>query len=279
VPNNSIPFPLIYQDKNPRKPPIPEVEAVLSQTSKEIQGVVQCLNKKKAPMNFHKMDIARLKCLKDKGLVVISSDKGGEFVVLENAKYQDAMTKHLADPKTYRRVSFNDPAKIEERLNEQWNKVCKARKLPKQIADHYKSTNSKFATVRGLIKTHKDGPEIQIRPIVNLHNSPTYKLTHFLSSLLQPLFKTCEYQIENTIQLMEKLDAILSASFSSFQYPISLDIKSMYTSIPTIEAIAVVMTRLSRSDLNLHTLLPVDIKALLDTIFGNSFVTFGGKYI
>jgi hypothetical protein len=149
-----------------------------------------------------------------------------------------------------------------------------SRDLPKSIARHYRTSNSRFATIRGLLKTHKPGPDISIRPIVNIKPSPVYKLTWLLFSILRPLASTSAYSLKSSTQLIEFIRAHTPEDIRSHPYPFSLDVKNMYTSIPPDGAVRVAMTRLSESQICLYGLHTSDIERLLSTILNSSFLIF-----
>jgi hypothetical protein len=188
------------------------------------------------------------------------------------------MEAHLDDAQVYRRMFLFDKNKIEFRLNKTWENISNSKNFPKRMVEHYKTSNSCFANIRGLIKTHKmDEDLLQIRPIVNTRGSPTHKLSFLMFHILQPLHKTLKYQINSSSSMVESLKLIPREVLLEYKYPISLDIKSMYTSIPVHEAIEVVKSRITQENFDLLNMSPDDIGCILKSIFDNSYVSFRGK--
>jgi len=91
--------------------------------------------------------------------------------------------------------------------------------------------NPSAPSIKGLIKLHK--PEQPIRPVVNWRGAPAYKLAQLFTNkirLIAPLPHT--YTVSNTRELINKLE---STQISLHYSLASLDISSLYTSVPMKE--------------------------------------------
>ena len=72
--------------------------------------------------------------------------------------------------------------------------------------------------------------------------------------------------------------SLRSEVLRSYSYPFSLDVKDMYTSIPSKEAIDLLYHKLCQDNFCYQGLLPIDIKELLGVLFDNNFLRFGNLY-
>ena len=66
--------------------------------------------------NLSREEHSTLKQLRNKSLVLLPSDKGGEFCCLSEDQYQRAANEHLSD-QTYRQVRTIKVDTVERRLN------------------------------------------------------------------------------------------------------------------------------------------------------------------
>jgi hypothetical protein len=86
-------------------------------------------------------------------------------------------------------------------------------------------------TIKGLIKLHKiDQP---VRPVVNWHSAPTYKLYKlFALKIKQLTLLPYSFNIKNTTELIQELKRTPITPTSVFA---SLDITNIYSNIPIRE--------------------------------------------
>jgi hypothetical protein len=97
--------------------------------------------------------------LKEKGLKVVPSDKGGDLCVVRELDYDKALNDHLVNSEIYRRVTIRKIDKIEEKVNSVWRNVCSRNKIPRRIQNMYMSTCCNFASINAVVKTHKSSNE------------------------------------------------------------------------------------------------------------------------
>ena len=104
-------------------------------------------------------------------------------------------------------------------------------------------------SIKGLIRIHK--PEQPIRPIVNWHHAPAYKLARLFKDKiyqLAPLLNT--FNLKNTKELIQKLEDTPWAPHFKLA---SLDIKNLYPSIPTKETKTILEGTLKKYYINPQT--------------------------
>ena len=148
-------------------------KCIYSRCKRVIQGVDF------APPNHNLTpdEMAILTILKSKPFLYLPSDKGGEFCVIESTTYSQLGYEHLSDRSSYTRISHLTPKTLESRINSTWKKVAHEHALPNYITRSFITSNSNIPRFYHLIKTHKPGPTLKIRPIVSNSNGPTKKIT------------------------------------------------------------------------------------------------------
>jgi hypothetical protein len=191
-------------------------------------------------------------------------------------EYVEAVNMHLQGP-SYRRIARLDPCKIEFKINEVWKTICKNRNIPKHINDHYSMCSSKIPLFKGLIKTHKTGNLLKIRPIVNCINGPSYKMSWFLQKLLQKYALTTTYSITRSDVLIGNLRFLSSNQLEEYSYPMSLDVVDMFTSIPSYDSVNLLFDLLVRDNFEYFGLMPSDIRKLLLVVLENNYFQFANK--
>ena len=138
----------------------------------------------------------------------------------------------------------------------------------------YVTTNSELPVFYHLLKTHKEGPQLKIRPIISNRRGPTHKISWLLAQLLKPLLKTVPAHLENSKELLDAISSMSGETLKKFSYPFSLDVASLYTSVPTTEAIHIVKERLEREHKHLIPFDPEQIVEMLTVITQNTYFRF-----
>ena len=86
-----------------------------------------------------------------------------------------------------------------------------------------------------LNKTHKTGPDIKTRPIVSNINGTT--ILWLLANALKPMLKNVPAHLENSLEFIKCIQAGDLTTNKTLPYPCSLNVVSLYTTIPIQEAI------------------------------------------
>jgi hypothetical protein len=107
----------------------------------------------------------------------------------------------------------------------------------------------------GLPKIHKDG--VPIRPIISAVNTYNYNLAKYLDKILKPLVKD-DFMIKDTFDFVNKISTITIDIIMA-----SLDIKSLFTNIPTTETIEIILDEAFKDTELFHGLTRDDLKKLL----------------
>ncbi|MEL7308719.1 MAG: reverse transcriptase domain-containing protein, partial [Pseudomonadota bacterium] len=265
-----------YKDEIAQPPKYPDFERKLARIN---ETITKCLNSVERGRNSNLLPTERktLAQLKNKNFRYLPSDKGGEFCVIENERYVDIGKEHLNDSEIYSRIATISTKTIELRVNKVWKEIAKKNNLNFNITRRYVSTNTDLAHFYFLIKTHKLSNSLKIRPIVSNINCPTTKISWLLDKALKPLIEKVPAHLENTSDLLKRLESLNDKAM--YSYPVSLDVVSLYTSIPQKGVVDVVYKIMSECSYSFHELHPGDIVELLNVVLNNNYFIFeGGIY-
>ena len=211
--------------------------------------------------NLSRSERNSIKEMKQDDNIYISSDKGGEMVVIPEVHYHALAMEHLNDGNTYEQLS-NDPTRHEElSINDLWKSTEASSMLPKSMIEKLKSRHSTISQFYFLPKTHKS--KLAVRPIVSSIGSPCEKMAWLLQQILKHFISEVPAHLESTQQLLSRLGA-LSPNQLTGKMPISLDVVSLYTNIDTQEAMTIISQLLRRKFH--HSVWGISIDVILDIL-------------
>jgi hypothetical protein len=127
-----------------------------------------------------------------------------------------------------------------------------------------------------LVKTHKPGPELKIRPIVSSRGGPTERISWLLTTILSPLLRGIPTHMPDSDHLMRAVLAAPPRDRLQHQHQCSFDVEALYTSVPREDALAVVREKLATA----ATPAPLeagDVIELLRAVFTLTFFHFDGR--
>ena len=269
---NGIPkYPL--RDEIMQPPKYPDFERKLSRMNENIQKSLNSVNRGKAT-NLLPSERRTLEQLKNKDLMCLPSDKGGEFCIIERARYIQIGKEHLSDTNLYQEVPSMTAKTIENKINKIWKLIAQKNNLGFVLIKGHTSSNTDLARFYFLIKTHKVGHALKIRPIVSNINCPSTKMSWLLDKILKPLIQHIPSHLDNTAHLVSRLKQIPPGTVQSHNYPCSLDVVSLYTSIPHEGAVEVVEDMMLEHNYTFHNFNAHDVCNLLLAVLENNFFSF-----
>jgi hypothetical protein len=110
--------------------------------------------------------------------------------------------------------------------------------MSKETYDSIVPCGSRAGIMYGLPKIHKDG--VPIRPIISACGTYNYKLAKYLVQILTPLISNSKYIIKDTFDFVNKVSKL---PINNNQIMISFDVESLFTNIPTLETIEIILER------------------------------------
>ena len=182
--------------------------------------------------------------LKEKKIIIFTTDKSGKFAVDSPENYEKAILKH-----TEKDIEIKDEGKIkqiENRMNQhmrQFNKmfqVGKNNEHEQRVVAATISSNTPAPPMYGLRKDHKptesevEGPPV--RPVCGANEAPNSRLSNFLSRILNDYCNVAEIKTEC------KSGEEMKAAFEKYNNEeednnkkrckvISMDVKALYPSM------------------------------------------------
>ena len=154
-----------------------ELESKLQRIHHKLQTTLKELQPQRKWSNISHVEKKVIKELKEKNYICLPSDKGAEFCVIQQDTYTRVALAHLNDSSTYQKVPRMSAKTVENKVNATWKKICLQNDTPSFVRKSFIAGNTDLPRFYHLIKTHKTGPAIKIRPIVSNTNGPTQRLS------------------------------------------------------------------------------------------------------
>ena len=172
---------------------------------------------------------------KRKDIIITNADKGGAVVIMDVEKYINEANRQLSDKCNYEKLQ-EDPTRQQSNLvNNSIDRFKKENLISNKLADGLKSVNPKTPKFYISPKIHKENNPG--RPVINSINCHTSEISRFVDHHLQPLVREIPSYIKDKNDFINKID---NFDVPPNTYPVTMDVKSLYTSIPNNEGIALV---------------------------------------
>lgn len=262
-------------------PTSPHLLIALRQAYHSFQKAIT--NKRYRPDASKSLSTGEKQCLrtlrsKTDQLIMLPSDKGGEFCVVKKQDYVSAVTVLLSDRSTYRPLARYNVKTTEKFLNDLWRNVCSRRGLPVYVCRRFISTCARVPPLYALVKTHKSADSLLVRPIINTRGSPNYNLCWLLNHIITPLVKFASFTICDSDALITQLRDLDCDRILEYSYPASLDVVNMFTSIPVDDSIQCIIQMADHHNLQTYGLLNEDLALLLKAALNSNYFTFEGVH-
>ena len=259
-------------------PTNPDTEGKLRRLYHAVMTIVESQPPRARWSNLPREETRALRALRNKPVALMPSDKGGEFCAVSSETYRELGRSHLADTTTYRPVPRMTAKTVEGKINCAWKAVCRERAIPWRCERSFISSSTRLATFHHVIKTHKPGPELRIRPIVASRGSPTEKIAWLLKSILSPLLNNVPTHLPDSEHLMTAVLNTETSVRTQHQHQCSLDVEALYTSTPVDEALNAVRAKLLSGAAAIpEPLRTEDVIELLGTAFSLTYFHFEGQ--
>ena len=119
---------------------------------------------------------------------MLQADKGRVTVVMDKTDYFDKMDALINDKQTYEELKCDATPALQRKLNSKILMLKKIYAINTQCYYRLRYSVPQPLKLYGLPKLHKPGE--LIRPIGSFCGSPTYQLSRYLTTILQPLILT-----------------------------------------------------------------------------------------
>ena len=111
-----------------------------------------------------------------------------------------------------------------------------------------------------------------------MSNSPAKKLLWLISFLTKPLLDLIPAHLKSSQELMERITSLPNQQRLHYNFPISLDVEALYTSIPPEAATKNLTNTLNAQNFTYYNLIPEDIESLLKIILSNAYFFYNQKF-
>lgn len=171
----------------------------------------------------HTQDFLR----QNKNLMVTNSDKGSVTIIAEKSDYEDKMVTLLQGDE-YEIISSDITEKCQKTNNRLVSKLCKEKFIDVVERKRLTTYTATAPRIFAQFKYHKPGNPV--RPIVSTINSPAYKLSRYLATVLRKAFNEPKFNIKNS---MEFLQRVKKTRIDPNNVLVSFDVVNCFSNIPT----------------------------------------------
>ena len=183
-------------------------------------------------------DLKIVKTLKQKNCYYLKADKGNTVVIMEKQDYYDRVSR-LIETGPYLKVTRN-PLNKSIADTKLALKSCPNLIDPK-LRQNLQNPNPTVPRLYCLPKIHKPGKSV--RPIVSAINSPTQKISEWLTQK----FKNLDFPSSSITNTSDLVNKIKNLTLKPSQILVSFDVTSLFPSIPIPKAIDVLKTTLQQN--------------------------------
>ena len=170
--------------------------------------------------------------LKSNGVISLKADKGGAVVLMNETDYINKMKDHLKDEQVYKIIPKDITDTIQGNVKSIINTMVSNNELTQAHGNSLIQRDSKAPRAYGQIKIHK--PNKPVRIIVNVQNSPTHRLSKFVTRNIRKYNDHLEHAVKNSYEFIEELNKV---ELTGNEQLVSFDVTSMYTNIPVKKAL------------------------------------------
>ncbi|CAH3130034.1 unnamed protein product [Pocillopora meandrina] len=190
---------------------------------------------------------------------------------MDKTDYHDKMAL-VNDKQTYEELKRDPAPALQCKLNSTLLTLKKTNAIDTQRYYRLRCSVPQPPKLYGLPKLHKPG--FPMRPIVSFCGSPTYQLSKYLTTILQPLTDKSRRKLQSTEDF---INATKTVQIPDDYKLVSFDVKSLFTSIPLQLALQCTETAILQSSDPLP--LPTeDIMDLLNLCLTSTYFHCNGKH-
>ncbi|XP_047490948.1 uncharacterized protein LOC125040440 [Penaeus chinensis] len=166
---------------------------------------------------------------RDESVVIASADKSGGVVMIDSTDYITKIEVLLSEVSTYRKARTGNADARSLEFNRAARKILRCSEKGKKALLHLFEETPRTPTIRGNIKTHKEGNPA--RPITNGTGSAPHRLAKkIVAPLASALNSISGCHLSNTTDMMAKLQNV----WMRCKKLVSFDVKSLFTNVPIV---------------------------------------------
>ena len=177
-------------------------------------------------------------------------DKGTGVVVMDSDEYYSKLDVIVNDSSKFKKLSFpDDYAKASLIISKQRSVSYYVNTylkddygFDKKFRANLTQTGCQPGKLYGQVKVHKPGHPL--RPVVSMIGTPEYELAKFLDTFIKPNIPN-DFMLSSTSEFIDKLKF---SSVQGHESMVSFDVCSLFTNVPLLETINIVVDRVYGKD-------------------------------
>ncbi|XP_068099729.1 uncharacterized protein [Hyperolius riggenbachi] len=229
----------------------PSIETYIKSVKFDIQRNQQMIPTRN---NLTRRERTCLQDLKNNDRIIIKpADKGGAVVIMNYQDYSSGIRAMLADSTSYTCIQSDPTPSTLRKLHGLLDLAISNRWISDKEYEYLLPKFPQRPVIYGLPKVHKGTAPLKFRPIISGTDSVTQPLARFVDFHLQPLVQSLPAYLKDTGHFLQRLTAIEEVSDEMLLC--TMDISSLYTSIPNSEGLKAVKHFLSKKE---EKLLPAE---------------------
>ena len=209
---------------------------------------------KTVPHNINKAELAAIKSLKNNPNIVLKKyDKGRGICVMSTKDYIAEGYRQLYNPKSYLELDYDMTTDTAKMISDVVSEMYLSKEIDKALTSYLDPNDSleKNTPVFFMLpKIHKQPPagsKFIGRPVISHCGCPLNRISEFLDKYLLPQVQISPLYLKDTADTIRKVEKLKLPNNIILA---SIDIKSMFTSVPQNEAFEVAMETLANLDAN-----------------------------
>ena len=148
----------------------------------------------------------------------------------------------ISDVEKFRRCDSNQTNLVKDKLNKLINELKKD--SPHLYYKLRRVGDYKNGHLYGLPKIHKNADDPPLRPIISMCDTVTHEISQYLNSIIRPYIDTRHMVSSGDEILVDFQDRTIERN----QKLVSLDVTSLFTNVPVIPTINLILEKMYRSD-------------------------------
>ena len=276
--NHFTPFEVLVDtiDKSEMYRSTPERKSIFLSNLKHIaHSTFENINNNRLPPNLPKNQLKALKDLsKDENIVILKPDKGNGIVLLNKQDYINKVNVILDDSSKFEIVdntALKLIHKLESKIRTFLGKLKKDKIITENTYNNLSPTGSRPGILYGLPKVHKI--DVPLRPILSSIKTPSYNMSKYLVPLISPMAKN-EFTVQDSFSFAKEIH---NYKCNNSDILASFDIKSLYTNIPLIETINIIIDLIFENNNIFNLFNKVQFKKFLEITLLDTYFFFNKK--
>lgn len=185
-----------------------------------------------------------------KNVLFMKSDKGNAMVIMDKEDYEERM-ENLITNGPYEeiidgRLIDNNPVNsMQKEVKDLLKDFVTNRGMQKFKANNLTESHPEVSKMYALPKVHKEGKKM--RPIISCCNTPSRKLSKWVSDEIAKLEIIREFEVKNSVDFCRKMKDV---KISEDEMMVSFDVESLFPSVPLEKTLNVLKNHLGRKNIN-----------------------------